>query len=351
MGVCEGTSRVGRSNETMRIVTLVLVTSGLVGLVGLLAGRSRAEPGTLRGATAAADAGACGGADLRACPAEMVDVAGRFCIDRFEASVVDEAGRRLSPYYPPDPVSALRAFERWSAVSAWEQRVAARRLDAGGDGGYLFVEQPEAGGCSGGWRDPDGGSCWQPRLLLAVPSLPAWQRSGTYSYRAVSWSGVVPSGYMSALTAAEACRAAGKRLCTETEWVTACRGESRTRHPYGDTFRFGACNVHREAHPSVVLRGDWGAKLTDPRMNLMLHDGQPLLRETGSTPTCVSRWGDDAIHDMVGNLDEWVANRAGLFLGGFYARATRRGCLARVWAHPPSHVDFSTGFRCCRERR
>ena len=337
--------------ETMRVVTHVLVTWGLVGLAGLAMSQKAGDSVSAAPPITTADAGVCAGATPRPCPPEMVDVAGRFCIDRFEASVVDGSGRPLSPYYPPDPSSALRAFEHWSAVSEWEQLVACRHIDGGDDGVHLFVEQPEASACPGGWLDPDGGSCWQPRVLFGVPPLPPWQRSGAYSYRAVSRSGVLPNGYMSALTSVEACRAAGKRLCTESEWVTACRGESRTRHPYGDTFRFGVCNVHREAHPSVVLRGDWGAKLTDPRMNLTQHEGEPLLRKTGATPTCTSRWGDDAIYDMVGNLDEWVDNRAGLFVGGFYARATRNGCLARVWAHPAGHVDFSTGFRCCREVR
>src|SRR5690606_29262518 len=35
------------------------------------------------------------------CPADMVDVAGAFCIDRFEVSLVDaKSGRELSPHFP-----------------------------------------------------------------------------------------------------------------------------------------------------------------------------------------------------------------------------------------------------------
>jgi formylglycine-generating enzyme required for sulfatase activity len=72
------------------------------------------------------------------------------------------------------------------------------------------------------------------------------------------------------------------------------------------------------------------------------------LRLTGKTPSCVSRWGADRIYDMVGNLDEWVDDEAGLFLGGFYARSTREGCESRVSSHAPIYYDYSTGARCCR---
>ena len=49
------------------------------------------------------------------CPAEMVDVAGRFCIDRYEASLVDaSSGRHFSPYFSPAPTVARRALAQWS---------------------------------------------------------------------------------------------------------------------------------------------------------------------------------------------------------------------------------------------
>src|SRR5262245_10675938 len=36
------------------------------------------------------------------CPEDMVLVAGRFCIDRYEASMVDgRSGQTFSPFYPP----------------------------------------------------------------------------------------------------------------------------------------------------------------------------------------------------------------------------------------------------------
>jgi len=98
-----------------------------------------------------------------------------------------------------------------------------------------------------------------------------------------------------------------------------------------------------------MLHGNASEGLSDPRLNLVKLDGADLLRETGGTPLCKSVWGSDGVYDMVGNLDEWVDDPEGLFLGGFYSRATRNGCEARISAHPMVYFDYSTGFRCCAD--
>jgi formylglycine-generating enzyme len=72
-----------------------------------------------------------------------------------------------------------------------------------------------------------------------------------------------------------------------------------------------------------------------------------LLHSTGSDPECVSRWGADGVWAMVGNLDEWIDDKRGAFLGGFYARNTEAGCAARIDVHPPNYYDYSLGVRCC----
>jgi hypothetical protein len=76
--------------------------------------------------------------------------------------------------------------------------------------------------------------------------------------------------------------------------------------------------------------------------------GRPLLAATGATAGCRSEWGDDAALDMVGNLDEWVDDPSGVFVGGFYARETLHGCDMRVGIHSPDYYDYSVGGRCCR---
>jgi len=175
----------------------------------------------------------------------------------------------------------------------------------------------------------------------------------TAKAKAVSRKGVVPQGYVSKPTARAACEAAGKRLCQLAEWKLACRGDQDTRFPYGASYRAGACNVHQRHHAAAILWGDASLGHWDPRLNQLPVEGSPLLRTTGETATCRSAWGDDAVYDMVGNLDEWVDDPStkGTFVGGFYARDTVRGCDAKVTQHPGVFFDFSTGVRCCSDPR
>jgi sulfatase modifying factor 1 len=249
----------------------------------------------------------------RRCPAEMVRVHG-YCIDRWESSLVDvTTGEPLSPYYAPVKNDLDAAYEYWQS----------ERFTLGDEAAQ---------------RAP-------------LPELPAWQREHTFSPRAVSRPGVVPQGYLSYYTAKKACTNAGKRLCTEKEWVTACEGERATKFPYGERYKVFACNVFRPYHPAFVLHQNSSLGHRDPRLNLVVEgEDDPLLRATGATPSCVSRWGADVIYDMVGNVDEWVeGEKRPTFVGGFYARSTTNGCEARVDSHAPQYYDYSLGTRCCAD--
>jgi formylglycine-generating enzyme required for sulfatase activity len=222
-----------------------------------------------------------------------------------------KTGRALSPYYPPSPRGLARIRSVWQV----------ERFNLGDPGA---VEMP-------------------------LPDLPAWQEHERFRAKAVSRPGVVPQGYLTFYSARRACVAAGKRLCTEDEWVAACRGERDRRFPYGANYVAGRCNVFRAMHPAAVLHGSASVGLTDPRLNLVVEEARdPLLRLTGATAGCVSRWGQDSIYDMVGNLDEWVDDDKGVFVGGFYARMTTKGCEAKISSHAPAYYDYSTGTRCCQ---
>jgi formylglycine-generating enzyme len=239
------------------------------------------------------------------CPPEMVSVRGQFCIDRYEVSAIDSRERPLSPYYPPSHDELVHLFGVFRSVT------------------------PR-------------------RSAPSLPLPPEFSLSERFDARATSRPNVVPSGYLSGVVARRICENAGKRLCSPSEWVTACKGQGATKFPYGERYSEGACNVFREAHPAVVLYGDASKNHLDPRLNLAEGPAGPLLRRTGETPTCRSVWGADAIYDMVGNLDEWVDDPQGAFQGGFYARSTRDGCDARITVHPPPYSDYSLGTRCCR---
>ena len=247
----------------------------------------------------------------RRCPPEMVVVQGHFCFDRFEAALVDVAQeRRISPYYHPTRGQTRASYERWE-----QER--------------FTMGSPEY-------------------QILPLPVPPRFQLSETFQVKAKVERGVVPNGYLNGLIAEQACLNADKRLCTEEEWEMACRGETGQQFPYGSEYRAGECNVHNGVHPAAVLHGHASLGHLDPRLNHFSHRGQPLLATTGSYAACASRWGDDAIYDMVGNLDEWVADEDGVFRGGFYARNTKAGCEARISSHPRAYFDYSLGVRCCR---
>ncbi len=247
--------------------------------------------------------------DAIRCPPDMVAVAGRVCVDRFETTLVDvSTGRAWPPFYAPNPDRARATAGFYEAL---RMRSPASGLDA----------------------------------QMPIPDPPMF----AIEPRAISTRDVLPQGYLTADTASRACEGSGKRLCSEAEWVTACRGETETEFPYGERYEQGTCNVYRESHPSFLLHDNAARYHDDPRNNQVAFEGRNLLQKTGESTRCASVWGSDAVFDMVGNLDEWVSDETGVFVGGFYSRGTRSGCFARVSNHPRTYSDYSTGARCCAD--
>lgn len=182
----------------------------------------------------------------------------------------------------------------------------------------------------------------------------AWSAASPYEtvgdrvVRAVPARGIVPQGYISGDEAADACEAAGKRLCTSDEWLLACQGPDGSTWPYGDTYDADACNdTYEGGHPVVdyfgTSDGVWdGTSMNDPGINQQAN----TVDAGGENTSCVSVWG---AYDLHGNLHEWVDDPEGTFRGGFYADAeiNGEGCTYRTTAHTTTYHDYSTGFRCC----
>jgi formylglycine-generating enzyme required for sulfatase activity len=180
-----------------------------------------------------------------------------------------------------------------------------------------------------------------------APWSPYFPPTG-HTVRAVSLRGAVPQAYINQLEASAACQAASKRLCSDAEWLRACRGAASTTYPYGDTREPGVCNDARAVHPAVELYGTSDSWIFSHLDSPCLNQEANGLAPTGSHAGCVSAEG---VFDLMGNVHEWTADPAGTFRGGYYVDTTLNGdgCLYTTTAHDTAYWDYSTGFRCCAD--
>lgn len=194
---------------------------------------------------------------------------------------------------------------------------------------------------------------YEASLLQLLPNgtkvdwSPYWN-PGTEKVVAVSSAGAVPQGYISGVQAANACKLAGKRLCTDKEWLRACQGSKKTTYPYGNALQLGLCNDHRDVHPAVEYYGTSANWIYSKIQNPCLNQLAKSLAPTGAHLGCVT---EDGAFDMMGNLHEWTADPNGTFRGGYYVdtKINGPGCLYATTAHDVQHWDYSTGFRCCAD--
>jgi len=149
----------------------------------------------------------------------------------------------------------------------------------------------------------------------------------------------IPANGMSWFAAKDACEAAGKRLCTEEEWVSACQGE-RAIDDNGDG-AFADDMVEGRTYPYSDYhdpRACWDGK----NRNTF----RPVY--TGEMPGCVSR---DGVYDLTGNMEEWVGStpETAVLLGGaFDTSKDFARCYRRNDTFGPGLANIRTGFRCCR---
>ncbi len=170
--------------------------------------------------------------------------------------------------------------------------------------------------------------------------------------KAMSKRGKIPQAYISRDQAEDACKNAGKRLCTDEEWLGACRGKKASVFPYGNERKTGVCNDGGVSSFNALYGISGGpppqeaynfVNMNDARLNQM----KGTLAKSGGFRKCRSSYG---VFDMVGNLHEWTASKAGTFRGGYYldTRINGDGCEYKTTAHDGRYHDYSTGFRCCK---
>ena len=137
------------------------------------------------------------------------------------------------------------------------------------------------------------------------------------------------------------CEADGKRLCTADEWTFACEGPDGLPYPYGDGLHrdADACNIDHPSMDPSTPRSEW------PKHNRSV--------ASGAMPGCVSWAG---VHDMTGNIDEFVDNVGGSMekapfrsgLKGGYWGPVRTRCRPMTDVHGPTHSFYQQGYRCCK---
>jgi len=144
--------------------------------------------------------------------------------------------------------------------------------------------------------------------------------------------------------AKNACTAQGKRLCGDSEWTLACEGEERLPYPYGYARNPEACNIDKP-HPAVNEDA-----LANPATRAAEAARLDQRDPSASREACVSPYG---VHDMTGNVDEWVVNESGTpyksGLKGGYWGPVRTRCRPMTTAHYEMFSFYQIGFRCCGE--
>ncbi len=167
--------------------------------------------------------------------------------------------------------------------------------------------------------------------------------ASTADGKAVSAKHMVPAMRSSWYDAKSACEAAGKRLCTEEEWVTACQGaravDDNKNGQFADDMIEGTAYPYGDYHEDDRC---WDA-----------HDdsktGSSPFRPvyTGELPGCVTAAG---VYDLTGNVEEWAGDspeHAVLLGGAFDTSEDHARCYRRNATFGPGYAAPRSGFRCC----
>jgi formylglycine-generating enzyme required for sulfatase activity len=145
-----------------------------------------------------------------------------------------------------------------------------------------------------------------------------------------------PANCVSYYGAEQVCSYAGGRVCTEDEWLAACRGTEVRAFPYGNTYDPAACN----SYSATAGAADVSLPTTVP---------------VGSMAGC--QGGLPGLFDMAGNVAEWVDACKGSycrFRGAGYRSNDPveyfAGCSGVCSGNDKSLRSNVVGARCCRDR-
>jgi protein-disulfide isomerase/uncharacterized membrane protein/thiol-disulfide isomerase/thioredoxin len=168
--------------------------------------------------------------------------------------------------------------------------------------------------------------------------IDAFESSVDKSGKAVSVPNVMPS-FSSWFDAEKACKAAGKRMCTEEEWVSSCIGEPADDHNKNGKFVDGP--VVGRLYPYGPFYEKDTCRDSEDKLN-------GKATKTGSLAGCRT---PDGIYDLSGNLYEWIGQSVddAAMMGGDFRTKTSGTCRRRAATYGAGYKNETIGFRCCAD--
>lgn len=161
-----------------------------------------------------------------------------------------------------------------------------------------------------------------------------------------------PRDWMTYFDAKRATAEVGKRLCTHKEWTLAAEGPNMHPLPYGDGYHRDKtkCNFDNK-NPGIDV---FQSKSPNDEASRRLRE---MLVPSGSMD-CVSDFG---VHDMAGNIDEFVVNEGGTtcinkttgncisgMMGG-HIWHVRNASRPMTTAHGEGFGWYESGTRACKD--